>query len=230
MPFAGRIQAAGKTLPDIAAEVKGRLARKANQPEVLVLLSRNVSSTVTVVGEVTTSTRVPLDRRTRAAAGRARLRCRSQTARQQDDDPTHTRRARLQPAARDHHSRPKAERRPPAGGCNNSALPAIELHSSRCVRQERRNQLRDSGHIVAQALARSGGLIDSRSNPSGVFVFRLEPKGAQASGQAPAPPPTTSNHRNRDDEHDRQSGPGRLPGRSQGPAEPLLDSGFPDQG
>ena len=60
MPFAGRIPAAGKTLPDIAAEIKQRLSRKANQPEVLVLLTRNVSWTVTVVGEVTTSTRVPL--------------------------------------------------------------------------------------------------------------------------------------------------------------------------
>ncbi len=60
MPFAGRIPAAGKTLPDIAAEIKRRLSRKANQPEVLVLLTRNLSSTVTVVGEVTTSTRVPL--------------------------------------------------------------------------------------------------------------------------------------------------------------------------
>jgi polysaccharide export outer membrane protein len=36
------------------------------------------------------------------------------------------------------------------------------------------------GITLAQALARSGGLIDQRSNPKGVFIFRLEPKGAQA--------------------------------------------------
>src|SRR3974390_2230945 len=60
VPFAGRIPAAGKTLPDIAAEIKRRLVNKANQPEVLVLLTRNLSSTVTVVGEVTVSTRVPI--------------------------------------------------------------------------------------------------------------------------------------------------------------------------
>src|SRR5712664_1275819 len=60
VPFAGRVPAAGKTLPDISAEIKRRLTGKANQPEVLVLQSRNLSSTVTVVGEVTTSTRVPL--------------------------------------------------------------------------------------------------------------------------------------------------------------------------
>ncbi len=32
------------------------------------------------------------------------------------------------------------------------------------------------GISLAQALARSGGLIDTRSNPSGVFIFRFEPK------------------------------------------------------
>src|SRR5882757_9140283 len=60
VPFAGRVPAAGMTLPAISAEIKRRLMGKANQPEVLVLLARNLSSTVTVVGEVTTSTRVPL--------------------------------------------------------------------------------------------------------------------------------------------------------------------------
>jgi polysaccharide export outer membrane protein len=34
------------------------------------------------------------------------------------------------------------------------------------------------GITLAQALARSGGLIDSRSNPKGVFIFRFEPKAA----------------------------------------------------
>ena len=48
------------------------------------------------------------------------------------------------------------------------------------------------GISLAQALARSGGLIDSRSNPSGVFVFRLEPKSAQVgSGSADSPPVAT---------------------------------------
>jgi polysaccharide export outer membrane protein len=34
------------------------------------------------------------------------------------------------------------------------------------------------GITLAQALARSGGLIDARSNPKGVFIFRFEPKNA----------------------------------------------------
>jgi polysaccharide biosynthesis/export protein len=38
------------------------------------------------------------------------------------------------------------------------------------------------GISLAQALARSGGLIDSRSNPTGVFVFRLEKRSTEAAG------------------------------------------------
>jgi len=34
------------------------------------------------------------------------------------------------------------------------------------------------GITLAQALARSGGLLDARSNPRGVFIFRFEPKSA----------------------------------------------------
>jgi len=34
------------------------------------------------------------------------------------------------------------------------------------------------GITLAQALARSGGLVDARSNPRGVFIFRFEPKSA----------------------------------------------------
>ena len=51
------------------------------------------------------------------------------------------------------------------------------------------------GISLAQALARSGALIDSRSNPSGVFVFRLEPKGTQvesASADSQSVPMTTA--------------------------------------
>jgi polysaccharide export outer membrane protein len=52
------------------------------------------------------------------------------------------------------------------------------------------------GISLSQALARSGGLIDQRSNPSGVFVFRLEPRSAHAAsslgGAAPAPLTTTA--------------------------------------
>ena len=51
------------------------------------------------------------------------------------------------------------------------------------------------GISLAQALARSGGLIDARSNPSGVFIFRLDSRSAQSTaepgGTEPAAPTAT---------------------------------------
>lgn len=63
MPFAGQIPAAGRTPQQIEADLVRRLQGKANQPQVLVRVIRNVSSNVTVVGEVTSSTRMPLTAR-----------------------------------------------------------------------------------------------------------------------------------------------------------------------
>jgi polysaccharide biosynthesis/export protein len=60
VPFAGRILAAGKTLDVIQEEIVQRLTGKANQPQVLVRMTHNYSANATVVGEVTTSTRVQL--------------------------------------------------------------------------------------------------------------------------------------------------------------------------
>ncbi|MBC7605289.1 MAG: polysaccharide export protein, partial [Ramlibacter sp.] len=60
MPFAGSIVAAGRTTQQIEADIAKRLKAKANDPQVLVRVTRNVSSAVTIVGEVTNSTRLPL--------------------------------------------------------------------------------------------------------------------------------------------------------------------------
>ena len=60
VPFAGKIAAAGRSLSEIEQEVARRLKGKANQPEVLVRRVRNASATVTVVGEVGNSVKVPL--------------------------------------------------------------------------------------------------------------------------------------------------------------------------
>ena len=60
IPFAGTLQAEGRTLQEIEAAVVDKLKGKANQPQALVRLVRNVSLNVTVVGEVGSSQRVPL--------------------------------------------------------------------------------------------------------------------------------------------------------------------------
>lgn len=60
VPFAGAVPARGRTLRQIEEEIVRRLRGRANAPQAQVRLSRNVSSTVTVVGEVNQSAQVPL--------------------------------------------------------------------------------------------------------------------------------------------------------------------------
>jgi polysaccharide export outer membrane protein len=191
VPFAGRVPAAGKTLPDIAAEIKHRLAKKANQPEVLVLLSRNLSSAVTVVGEVTTSMRVPLT----AAHERLLDALASAAGVKQPVNKTTIQITRgesvyalpLETIIQD----PKQNVPLQSGDVITALYQPLSFTALGASGKNDEINFETQGISLAQALARSGGLIDSRSNPSGVFVFRLEPKRAQAAGEQAGSNPAT---------------------------------------
>jgi polysaccharide biosynthesis/export protein len=180
VPFAGRIPAAGKTLPDIAAEIKERLGKKANQPEVLVLLSRNLSSTVTVVGEVTSSTRVPLtaahERLLDALAFAAGVKqpVNKTTIQITRGDGVYA--LPLETIIQD----PKQNVSLQPGDVITALYQPLSFTALGASGKNDEINFETQGISLAQALARSGGLIDSRSNPSGVFVFRLEKRNAEA--------------------------------------------------
>jgi polysaccharide biosynthesis/export protein len=193
VPFAGRIPAAGKTLPDIAAEIKQRLAKKANQPEVLVLLTRNLSSTVTVVGEVTTSTRVPLtaahERLLDALAFAAGVKQPINKTTIQITRGANVYALPLETIIQD----PKQNVSLQPGDVITALFQPLSFTALGASGKNDEINFETQGISLAQALARSGGLIDTRSNPSGVFIFRLEPKSAQpGSGAADSQPPTTT--------------------------------------
>lgn len=60
VPYAGRVHVAGKTPPEVENVIVERLGGKAIEPQALVTLTRNISNTVTVTGEVVAGARVPL--------------------------------------------------------------------------------------------------------------------------------------------------------------------------
>jgi polysaccharide export outer membrane protein len=193
VPFAGRIPAAGKTLPDIAAEIKQRLSKKANQPEVLVLLTRNLSSTVTVVGEVTTSVRVPLtaahERLLDALAFAAGVKQPVSKTTIQLTRGENVYALPLDTIIQD----PKQNVPLQAGDVITAMYQPLSFTALGASGKNDEINFETQGISLAQALARSGGLIDSRSNPSGVFVFRLEPRSAQIpSGQPDSQPAATN--------------------------------------
>jgi polysaccharide biosynthesis/export protein len=192
VPFAGRVPAAGKTLPEIAAEIKHRLGQKANQPEVMVLLTRNLSSTVTVVGEVTTSTRVPItaahERLLDALAVAAGVKQPVDKTTIQITRGADVYRLPLQTIIQD----PKQNVSLQSGDVITALFQPLSFTALGASGKNDEINFETQGISLAQALARSGGLIDSRSNPSGVFVFRLEKKGEAPSGQVADPATMTA--------------------------------------
>src|SRR5580704_7089731 len=60
VPFAGRVPASGRRPVEVQKTIEERLAEKAIEPQVIVTVTRSVTNSVTVSGEVVGGARVPL--------------------------------------------------------------------------------------------------------------------------------------------------------------------------
>jgi polysaccharide export outer membrane protein len=178
VPFAGRIPAAGKSLQDIETEIVRRLAKKANQPQVIVLLTHNSSSNATVVGDVNTSTRVPLipgnDRLLDALAAAGGVR---QPVTKMTIQVTRAKNVYSLPLETIIRN-PEQNVTLLPGDVVTALFQPFSFTALGATGKDEEVNFETQGITLAQALARSGGLIDSRSNPKGVFLFRFEPKSA----------------------------------------------------
>ncbi len=180
VPFAGRIQAAGKTLPAIEGEIVARLAHKANQPEVMVRLAHSYSSNATVVGEVNASTRVPLVPGNErlldvlAAAAGVRQPVNKTTIQITRDENVYS--LPLETIIRD----PRQNVPILPGDVVTALFQPYSFTALGATGANAEVNFETQGITLAQALARTGGLIDSRSNARGVFIFRFEKKDALA--------------------------------------------------
>jgi polysaccharide export outer membrane protein len=180
VPFAGRIPAAGKTIQSIEGEIVSRLNGKANQPEVMVRMTRNLSSNATVVGEVNVSTRVPLvpgnERLLDALAAAAGVRqpVNKMTIQVTRADNVYS--LPLETIIRD----PRQNVPLQPGDVVTALFQPYSFTALGATGKNEEINFETQGITLAQALARSGGLIDARSNARGVFIFRFEPKAALA--------------------------------------------------
>jgi polysaccharide export outer membrane protein len=178
VPFAGRIRAAGQHPQAVEAEIVKRLTGKANQPEVLVRVMRNASSTVTVVGEVTTSTRMPLTASGErlldalATAGGVRQPVNKMTLQV-------TRGKQFQSLPLELVIRDPAQNVPlHPGDVITAVFQPLSFTALGATGKNEEIAFEAQGISLAQALARAGGLLDSRSDAQGVFIFRFEPEQA----------------------------------------------------
>jgi polysaccharide biosynthesis/export protein len=174
VPFAGSIKAAGRTLQQIEAEIAQRLKGKANQPQVQVRLIRNVASSVTVVGEVTTSAHMSLTAKGErlldalASVGGVRHPVNKVTIQLTRGAEVHA--LPLDTIIRD----PRQNVTLLPGDVITALHEPLSFTALGAVAKNDEIAFEGQGISLAQALARVGGLQDQRSDAQGVFVFRLE--------------------------------------------------------
>lgn len=175
VPYAGRIPVAGRTTAQIEAAVVERLNGKAIEPQVVVVVTRSISNAATVLGEATSGAVVPLSPRgdrvldVIAAAGGIKIPAHEVFVRLSRGSTTVTvpMQALLNDPKEDVYVRPLDKivviRDPQTytvfGAAGNPTIVPFDA----------------VGITLEEAVARVGGLIDARADPSGVYLMRIEP-------------------------------------------------------
>lgn len=174
VPFAGAILVLGRTPQQVETDITARLNGKANQPQAMVRVTRATSNSVTVVGDVASSVRLPLTPRTErlldalAAAGGTRNPLSKTTVQL-------TRGSRvlampLEIVVKD----PRQNVRLRAGDVVAALFQPLSFTSLGATGRNDEVGFEAQGISLAQALGRIGGLQDARADAKGVYIFRFE--------------------------------------------------------
>jgi polysaccharide export outer membrane protein len=174
IPFAGRLSVAGLQVRDIEENISTQLREKANQPQILVRQTRNATSHVTVVGEVNTSIRMPItparERLLDAIAAAGGLRQPVNKVMVQITRGSTLVSLPLETVIAD----PRQNIQLAPGDVVTAVSQPLSFTALGATGKNEEINFEAKGITLAQALARAGGLADSRSNSRGVFIFRFE--------------------------------------------------------
>jgi polysaccharide export outer membrane protein len=184
VPFAGTLPVAGKSLQEIEADIARHLQGKANKPQVLVRRTANNTAYVTIVGEVMSSSRMSLTPRGErlldalAAAGGTKEPVDKITLQVTRGAAVHA--LPLDTVIRD--PRQNIELQP--GDVVTALHQPLSFTALGATGRNDEVNFEAKGISLAQALARTGALLDARSDARGVFIFRLESPAARGPGEA----------------------------------------------
>ena len=174
IPFAGSIKAAGKTTQVIGQEIADALKNKANLPQVMVRMTRNTTSNVTVVGEVSNSQLIPLTPKQErlldaiAASGGVKQAINKITIQLARKGEVHS--MPLESIIKD----PLQNINLSPGDVITAYYQPYSFTALGATGQNQEVSFEAQGISLVQALARVGGLQDQRADPRGVFIFRFE--------------------------------------------------------
>ncbi|MGB9610513.1 MAG: polysaccharide biosynthesis/export family protein [Bryobacteraceae bacterium] len=174
VPFAGAVPVSGKSPQEIEKEIARRLSGKANQPQVLVRVTKNATANVTVVGEVGSSVRMPLTAKGErlldalAAAGGVR-------------QPVGKTTIQLSRAGKVVAMPLESIIQDPAqnillqpGDVVTASFQPLSFVALGATGKNEEINFEAQGITLSQALGRIGGLQDARADAQGVFIFRFE--------------------------------------------------------
>lgn len=182
VPFVGRVAVLGKSAKAVEKAVLDGLRGKAHQPQAVVRIAQNATFDVTVVGEVTHSGRVPLTARGErlldavAAAGGVKEQTGKVTLQI-------ARNGQVQAVPLAAVIRDPAQNvilRP--GDVVTALTRPYSFTAMGAVSKNDEINFEATGLTLAQGLARVGGVLDSRADASGVFLFRQEDRAALPAG------------------------------------------------
>ncbi len=175
IPFAGEIQAAGRTTEQVQNAIAEALGRKAVQPQVLVTMVKQVSNTVTITGEVAAGARVPLsltgDRLLDIIASAGGVRSPVSETVVQLSRGRRTERVPLQQVV--DNPRENIYMRP--GDVVTLVRDPQVFLAYGATGSNAEVPFTSVDMTLSNALVKAGGLIDNRSDAAGVFVLRYEP-------------------------------------------------------
>jgi polysaccharide export outer membrane protein len=175
VPYAGRLRVAGLRPAEVEDEIVRALDHKAIQPQVVVTIAKNLSNTVSVGGEVTNGSRIPLTTKgdrildVIAAAGGIRIPA-------SDAFIQLTRGRRTVSVAYNAILAHPEE--------NIYTMPGDDLTVVRDPQtftafggtgRNAQVPFDAAGITLEEAIAKAGGLLDYRADPAGIFLLRFEP-------------------------------------------------------
>ena len=174
MPFVGRIRVAGRTLYEIEQEIVTHLRGKANEPQIVARSTRSAASSVAMLGDFNRNAPVPLTPRGEklldavAMAGGATQAVSRMSLRISRDTVTST--MPMDSIIQD----PKQNIPLLPGDVVTALYQPKTFFVLGAVSKNEEIPFEAKGISLTQALARAGGLLDSRADPGGVFIFRFE--------------------------------------------------------
>ncbi|WP_244948467.1 polysaccharide biosynthesis/export family protein [Methylobacterium oxalidis] len=175
VPYAGRIQVAGRRPQDVQALIETELAGKAIQPQVLVSVTKPISQAVTVTGEVAGGARLPLSAKGDrlldivASAGGVRAPVAETFVRLSRGRTTAT--VPLTTVV----SNPRENIYLRPGDVLTLVRDPQTFLAVGALGNSTEIPFQAEGITLAQALAKARGLSDFQADPAGTFIFRFEP-------------------------------------------------------